>query len=58
MICDLLAEAAEPGAIRDDVPLAELADYCLHALGAAAGMRSKAAVQRLVAVTMTGLRQP
>ena len=58
MICDLLAEATEPGAVRDDVPLAELADYCLHALGAAAGMRNKAAVQRLVAVTMAGLRRP
>jgi AcrR family transcriptional regulator len=53
---DLLAEGAQAGEVRDDVAPDELAGYCLHALTAAAGLPSKAAVQRLVAVTMTGLR--
>jgi AcrR family transcriptional regulator len=57
MVRDLLGEAAQTGAVRSDVVPDELADYCLHALGAAAGMRTEAAVQRLVAVTMDGLRR-
>jgi AcrR family transcriptional regulator len=56
MIRDLLAEAAQTGDIRGDVPPEELADYCLHALGAAAGTHTKPAVERLVRVTMAGLR--
>ena len=53
---DLLAEGAAAGDIRKDVAPAELAAYCLHALAAANGMPSKAAVRRLVAVTLAGLR--
>lgn len=34
----------------------ELAAYCLHALAAARDLRSQAAVRRLVAVTLDGLR--
>jgi AcrR family transcriptional regulator len=56
MIRDLLTEAVETGDIRDDVSAAELASYCLHALTAAHGLPSKAAVQRLVEVTLAGLR--
>jgi AcrR family transcriptional regulator len=56
MVSDLLAEAAQTGDVRNDIPPDVLADYCLHALGAAAGMRTKAAVQQLVAVTVAGLR--
>ena len=41
---------------RDDVPPKELAAYCVHALTAASAVPSKAAVRRLVAVTLTGLR--
>jgi AcrR family transcriptional regulator len=37
---------------------AELASYCLHALAAAASLPSKAAVHRLVAVTLAGLDPP
>ena len=55
MIRDLLAEGAETGDLRDDVPPDELASYCLHALTAAAGLPSKAAVRRLVKVTLAGL---
>jgi AcrR family transcriptional regulator len=52
---DLLGEAAETGALRDDVPPDELASYCLHALTAASGLPSKAAVRRLVTVILAGL---
>jgi len=56
MIRDLIAAAAKVGAVRDDVAPAELASYCLHALAAASALSSKAAVRRLVQVTMSGLR--
>ena len=56
MIRELLAEGAETGDIRDDVSPDELASYCLHALTAASGLPSKAAVRRLVTVTLAGLR--
>ena len=55
---DLLAEAAESGDVRDDVSPDELASYCLHALTAAGSLPSEAAVRRLVAVTLAGLRPP
>ena len=55
---DLLAEGAEAGVLRQDVPAEELAGYCLHALGAAAAAESDAAVQRLVEVTLAGIRAP
>jgi len=55
-ISDLLAEGARAGDLRDDVAPHELAAYCLHALGAASGLPSKAAVRRLVKVTLTGLQ--
>jgi AcrR family transcriptional regulator len=58
LLRDLLAEAARGGVVRDDVPAAELASYCLHALTAAGSLRSRAAVRRLVAVTLTALRPP
>ena len=56
MIRSLLAERAEAGQVRDDVSPDELASYCLHALTAAGKLPSKAAVRRLVQVTLTGLR--
>jgi AcrR family transcriptional regulator len=55
---DLLAEGAKTGALRGDIAAGELASYCLHALTAASTLPSKAAVRRLVAVTMDGLRPP
>ena len=58
MIGDLLTEGAETGDLRDDVPPDELATYCLHALTAAGSLPSKAAVRRLVTVTLAGLRRP
>ena len=53
---DVLAKAARNGTIRKDVPPEELARYCLQALAAASSLESNAAVRRLVAVTMAGLR--
>jgi len=42
--------------VRDDVTPDGLASYCLHALTTASRLPSKAAVHRLVAVTIAGLR--
>ncbi|MBA3421215.1 MAG: TetR/AcrR family transcriptional regulator [Thermoleophilaceae bacterium] len=58
LIRDLLSEGAKTGDIRDDVAPDELASYCLHALTAATSLPSKAAVRRLVAVTLAGLHPP
>ncbi len=55
MILDLLTEATEAGDDRVDVAPDELASYCLHALTAASSLTSKAAVRRLVTVTLAGL---
>ena len=56
MIRDLLTEGATRGVLRDDVAPDELATYCLHALTAAGSLPSKAAVRRLVRVTLASLR--
>jgi hypothetical protein len=47
---------AQTGEIRADIAPGELAGYCLHALTAAGSLPSEAAVRRLLAVTMSGLR--
>ncbi|NUR29399.1 MAG: TetR family transcriptional regulator [Catenulispora sp.] len=56
LVRELIADAARAGSVRDDVAPGELASYCLHALGAAGDLPSKAAVRRLVAVTLTAVR--
>ena len=56
LICELLAEGIAAGNIRKDVAPPELATYCLHALTAADNLPSKAAVRRLVAVTLSGIK--
>ncbi|MHB1533890.1 MAG: SbtR family transcriptional regulator [Acidimicrobiales bacterium] len=53
---DLLVEGARTGQVRGDVASDELASYCLHALAGAGSLPSKAAVRRLVNVTLAGLR--
>ncbi len=55
IIRDMLTEGAENGVVRDDVAPDELASYCIHALTAAGSLPSKAAVGRLVTVTLAGL---
>lgn len=58
LIRDLLIEGTKTGDVRDDVAADELATYCVHALAAASSLPSKAAVRRLVAVTLAGLHSP
>jgi AcrR family transcriptional regulator len=53
---ELLTDAAATGDVRSDIAPDELATYCLHALSGATSLPSKAAVRRLVAVTLAGLR--
>ena len=55
-IQDLLREAVKTGDARSDVGPAELARYCVNALAGAGDLSSKAAVRRLVRVTLAGLR--
>ena len=56
LVADLLAAGAQAGEIRSDIAPGELAGYCLHALTAAGSLPTEAAVRRLLAVTMSGLR--
>ena len=56
LLSDLIAAAAQAGDLRDDIAPPELASYCLHALAGARALSSKAAVHRLVGVTLAGLR--
>lgn len=56
MIRGLITDAQESGDVRQDVAADELVSYCLHALAAASGLQSKAAVRRLVEITLAGLR--
>ena len=56
LVGELLVDAAAAGHVRDDVAPDELVGYTLHALSAASKLPSKAAVRRLVALTMAGLR--
>ena len=58
MIRDLVIAAASVGQVRTDVPADELATFCMHALAGARAQSSKAAVRRLVSVTMAALRAP
>lgn len=53
---DLLVESVLLGEVRDDVPPDELARFCLQALGAASRLPTKAAVGRLVSLTLSGLK--
>lgn len=53
---NLLAEAVAAGHVRDDVPLEELASYCLHALDSAGAARSEAGVHRLVSLVLAALQ--
>jgi AcrR family transcriptional regulator len=57
LVSELIREGARSGELRDDVAPDELATYCLHALTAAGNLTSKAAVHRLVEVTLTALRR-
>lgn len=56
LVRTLVIEAQASGAVRADVMADELVGYCLHALTAANNLPSKAAVRRLVTITLAGLR--
>jgi AcrR family transcriptional regulator len=55
LVTELITDRVRDGAIRDDVPPRELATYCLHALSAAAALKSTAAVSRLCTVVLAGI---
>lgn len=56
MIRDLIEEGAAAGELRSDIAPEELATFCVHALAAARSLPNEDAVQRLLAVTLSGLR--
>lgn len=56
LLRDLIAQAAEEGQVRSDVGPDELTTFCLHALDAAGAAPSNAAAERLVGLTLDGLR--
>ena len=56
LLHDVLTDAVTAGHVRDDVPVDELAGYCLHALSAGRDLRSDDALERLLALTLAGLR--
>lgn len=58
LLAGLIAEGAAAGVVRDDIAPDELAAYCLAAVGAAGELSSRAALRRLMTVTLTGLRPP
>jgi len=58
MVRSLLVDAVGTGDVRADLAPDELVSYCLHAIRAATQLPSKAAVRRLVGVTLAGLRPP
>ena len=53
----LITQATGQGDLRDDTPADELATYCLHALTAAGAASGQDAVDRLVSVTLAGLKR-
>jgi hypothetical protein len=55
LFVEVLAAAVEAGQLQDDLVSEEMAQYCVHALGAAANLPSEEAVVRLVDVTLAGL---
>lgn len=55
LFTQLLDEAAAAGGVRADIAAGELADYCLHALSAAAKAPDESATTRLVELTMRSL---
>jgi AcrR family transcriptional regulator len=56
LVQGLLTEGLKDGDVRDDVPVTELAHFCLSAVSGAASLRSEVAVRRLVAITLDGVR--
>jgi AcrR family transcriptional regulator len=55
-LAGLIQAAVDDGEVRTDVPATELASYCVAALAAATDLPSRAARERLVTLTLTGMR--
>lgn len=55
LVHGLIAEARAAGDLRTDATPGELMTFCLHALGAAGGLQTAAAVDRLVDIVMDGI---
>jgi AcrR family transcriptional regulator len=58
LLRELLTEGIRAGDVRDDIPPAEQAHYCLHALGAASTVHSTAGLRRLVELVVSSVRLP
>lgn len=58
IVAETLAAAVDAGLVRDDVPVRELASFCVGALGAARVLRTDAEVARLVDLTRSALLSP
>jgi AcrR family transcriptional regulator len=56
LIAGLIEQGVVAGLLRSDVPASELAAFSLNAVSGTQALSSEAAVKRLVAVTMSGLR--
>lgn len=56
MVCELLSEAARAREVRQDVPLRELAAFCLAALEAVDSEAPEPVVERLLLLIMSALR--
>ena len=55
-LAEIVRQCASAGEFRQDVAPEELANFCLHALEAAADLTSREAVLRLVGMTLAGIR--
>ena len=55
-VTKLMTEGVAAGCVRSDVAPGELATFCVAALGGAGSLPSKAAVSRLVVITLEGVR--
>ena len=58
MLRELMIQGVEEGGVRDDVPVAELVDYCLRGALGARALASEDAVSRLVTLILAGVRPP
>ena len=53
---DLLRAGIETGDVRTDIPVEELASFCIHTASTASALPTKPAANRLVKVILDGLR--
>jgi hypothetical protein len=58
LLATLIEEAAAAGQVRGDIPAAELAAFCRHALDAAGVLAAPDARDRLVRLTVDALSVP